>query len=75
MMMHGFYYGWGMGYGWIFWLIILIFGIWLSIITINRNKQPGGHAGSKSPMDILKERYARGEIRKEEFDIMKKDLQ
>ena len=74
MMMHGLYYGWGMGYGWISWLIIVILGIWLAIITFNRNKQPD-HPRSKSPMDILKERYARGEIRKEEFDVMKKDLQ
>ena len=72
--MHGLYYGWGMGYGWIFWLIILIFGIWLALITINRNKHQE-HPDPKSPLDILKERYARGEIRKEEFDVMKKDLQ
>ena len=74
MMMHGLYYGWEMGFGWIFWLIIVIFGIWLALITINRNRKTD-HTHSQSPIDILKERYARGEIRKEEFDIMKKDLQ
>jgi putative membrane protein len=34
----------------------------------------GGGAGSQSPMDILKTRYAKGEIGREEFERMKKDI-
>jgi putative membrane protein len=33
-----------------------------------------GHRDKETPMDILKKRYAQGEISKEEFEEMKKDL-
>lgn len=34
----------------------------------------GENTGSETPLDLLKKRYAKGEIKKEEFDQMKKDL-
>ncbi|MEE8336323.1 MAG: SHOCT domain-containing protein [Candidatus Neomarinimicrobiota bacterium] len=34
----------------------------------------GGSTGSETPMDILKKRYAQGEITKAEFEEMKKEL-
>lgn len=36
---------------------------------------PASHETSSKAMQTLKERYAKGEISKEDFDRMKKDLQ
>lgn len=43
-----------------------------SLVYLFRNIQ--NHHKNQDPINILKERYAKGEITKEEFDSMKKDL-
>ncbi len=65
---------WGMGWGWIisFLLIVAIVWIVVRITSQNRSLKP---PESKSALDILKERYAKGEIDKDEFDKRKSDLQ
>lgn len=54
----------------IFWVLIVIGAVYLAqhISAQNNNK------GSKTPLEILKSRYARGEIDKKEFESKKKDL-
>jgi len=59
--------------GW-FMMILLIIAIVVIIYLLLRDKGVRISSG-KTPLDILKERYAKGEISKEEFDRMKKDLQ
>ena len=71
--------GWGdMWFGWIFWMLIVAAILW-AFIRITRNRQQSGSASdssrAESPLDILKKRYARGEISKEEFEQIKKDIQ
>ena len=80
-MMHWGDYGWGMGYGWnmgfgllfmiIFWVLVLSGVVYLI-------KLIAGGGGKKqleeSSLDILKRRYAKGEVTREEFERMKDDL-
>ena len=67
--------GWGMGFGWIF--MLLFWGlVFYGLYALIRNLAGGrGGGGEKTPLDILKERYARGEIDREEFERRKRDLQ
>jgi len=81
MMMHGFGggIGFGMGFGWIFWLIIVGVAIWAVVRITNHNSYDhSGFSGKTSqretPLDILKKRYARGEITDDEFKEMKRNL-
>ena len=55
----------------LFWILVIAGIIVLIRYFINSNQNT---ESSKSALDILKERYARGEIDKEEFDTKKKDL-
>lgn len=66
--------GGGMWFGWIFWLVILVLIIWFVVTQFNKGKQDSQSGSQETPMDILKKRYAKGEITKEQFDKMKKDL-
>jgi putative membrane protein len=69
--------GWGpmMGYGfggmfmWIIWIAI----VGVLIYLIMQATKGRGQAG-ETPLEILKKRYAKGEITKEEFDRMRKDI-
>ncbi len=68
--------GWGMGFGWIlslfFWVAVLV-----AVIALVRwmSDQPrSGDGGGKRALDILQERYARGEIEREEYEQKRRDL-
>jgi len=74
-------YGWGMMVPvmWIFMLLLWGFAI-LGLICavrwlVKRGKAGGGQGSPLTPLDILKARYAKGEIEKEAFERMKKELE
>ncbi len=60
--------------GWMIigWVVIIGLIIW-GVIAFSRR---GGstYGQRQSPLDIAKERYARGEITKEQFEQIKRDL-
>ena len=66
-MGHGYWFSWIIG------LIIFIIIIGLVVMVVNQNNKLK-KAGSMSHLDILKNRYAKGEISKTEFDEKKRDI-
>ncbi len=57
----------------IFWAVIIA-GMILLIVWAMRQVGAGADA-SRSPLDILKERYARGDVTREQFEQMRRDLE
>jgi putative membrane protein len=71
------------GWGWIGFLVMIFFMVifWGAIIFLVvwavrqlSGRSGGSRAGSSHAIDIARERYARGEINKEDFDRIKRDL-
>ena len=59
------------------WLVLIILVGIIIYVVITRGRRSGNwpdHA-SESPEEILKRRYAKGEISKEDFERQKKDLE
>ena len=70
-------WGWGMGFGWIFMILFWVLII-LGIVALAKWLYSAGILGgnaSKRPLDILKERYARGEITRDEYQRTRRDLE
>ena len=66
--------GWWMGFSGL-WVIILFAGLIALIVWgIRKLDERGDSPQRPNPSDVIKERYTRGEISREEFEQMKKDL-
>ncbi len=61
------------GYMWIFW-IVLIVGLVFLIKWIVQQNWAGESKPEENSMELLKKRYAKGEIDRQEFEQKKKDL-
>ena len=81
MMYWGYPYMMGYGGGWILSILFWIFIIFLILALVRAARGDRWHrhwhdgSPEKSPTDILKERYAKGEITAEQFEKMKKDIE
>ena len=66
-------YGYGGGFMWIIVLVLVGIG---GYFLLQVSKSKGSDVSNiEAPLDMLKKRYASGEIDKEEFDQKKKDLE
>jgi len=68
-----------MGFGGIFGLLLIVVIVWAVMQFTNKSNQSDGAngkiaIGKENALDIIKRRYARGEIDRQEFERMRKDL-
>ena len=76
----------GMGW-WMLWGALMMVFFWGAIIALvvwavqslgrrdDGRAQSGATSPARTPLEIAKERYARGEIGRDEFEQMKRDLE
>lgn len=73
--------GWGLGMGWfssilmlVLWILVIVGIVYLIRWVAVSTKQGERGRTEDSALEILRRRYAKGEIDKEEFDQKRKDL-
>ncbi len=82
MWMHDWNLSWG---GWVLWPLMMVLPLlfWAGIIAlivwaVTRAARPSGHhtvaSEGRAPLEIANERYARGEITREQWEQLKRDL-
>lgn len=71
---------WGSGYGLfgmlfmlLFWILIIVGAVLIIRWLVTETGSRGAGSG-ETALDILKRRYAKGELTKEQFEAMKRDL-
>lgn len=78
MPTHDYYWGagvWGawMIFHWLFWPALLALLIWAGI-ALSRRSRSNDSIDTTTALDLLNERYARGEIERDEYLQSKKDI-
>ncbi len=61
----------GGGFMWIFWIVLVVLVVWI----LQGSSANSRSTNEESALDILKKRYAKGEIDKEEFERKRKELE
>jgi len=75
-MYEGHWLGFGGGFMWLVWILIIVAVVWViksaASSGTGTTQPPSSH---ESALEILKARYARGEITAEEYQRMRKELE
>jgi putative membrane protein len=75
--------GWADGYGWmgpgwifmiLFWALVIAGGVAL-VRWLGTRNSGGGDTSRRTALEILQERYARGEIEREEYEQKRRELE
>ena len=74
MMFEGHGWGFGGGFMWLFWILLIVVIAW-AVKGFAGGNLPGVGQNGKTPLGILEERFARGEIDQEEFEQKRKLLE
>jgi putative membrane protein len=79
MFGHDMMYGSHFGMGWmlfnlVFWVFIIACSVLLVMWLVEKSGKRKRGQGDDSALEIVNKRYARGEITKEQYDDMKKDI-
>ena len=77
MMWWGGMDGWGWGVAIVhsaLWWVVLIVGI-IVLVRLLRREPQAGAPPAESALEVLKKRYARGEIGRDEFEEKRRDLE
>lgn len=71
----------GMGWGWpwplmmlVFWIAVIVGVIFLVRWVASSANRGRGSTSEESALDILNKRYAKGEINRDEYEKIKKDI-
>ncbi len=68
----GSWLGWlGMGFMILVWALVIVGGVFLVRFLVRQGRDRGM---TRSSLEILKRRYARGEVRREEYEEKRRDL-
>jgi len=65
-------HGFGGGFMWLFWVLLIVVIAWIVKMVVagdGKNKEE-----PRSPLEILEERFARGELEEQEFEHKRKLL-
>lgn len=70
----------GLGFGGglfmvLFWVVLIAGAVWLARALFNGSRSSATTGHELSAKEILDQRFARGEITREQYDLMKQDLQ
>lgn len=75
--------GFGMGFGvlgvvimLVFWIGIILLSVWITRALFQGSNNPDSNRNRElsSPKEILDRRYSRGEITREQYELMKQDI-